>query len=87
MFKRLPFMARFYFNLHECGTFTPDPEGRVFASLEAAHQAAVEDARAIMCEELGDGALCLSCHIDIMSETGECLARVLFKDAVEVTGA
>ena len=80
-------MTRYFFNLHECGIVTPDPEGREFASLQAAHEAAVEDARAIMCEEVGDGHLCLSCHIEIMDVGGQCVERVLFKDAVDVTGA
>ncbi|MEG3086355.1 DUF6894 family protein [Sphingomonas sp. PB4P5] len=79
-------MARYFFILHECGTVTPDPDGRDFASLEAAHAAAVQDARAIMCEELGSGSLCLSCHIDITTDQGEFVERVMFKDTVAVTG-
>ncbi|MEN2784872.1 DUF6894 family protein [Sphingomonas qilianensis] len=80
-------MARYYFNLHECGTVTSDPEGREFASLAAARDAAKEDARAIMCEELGTGCLCLSCRIEITDGEGRCLDLVLFKDAVDVVGA
>jgi hypothetical protein len=84
--ERLLAMARYFFHLHECGTITPDPEGRDFASLEAARDAAVEDARAIMSEEVGDGSLCLSCHIEITGARGECLERVMFRDVVDVKG-
>ena len=83
---RLPIMAHFYFDLHECSTVTPDPEGRDFATLDAARTAAITDARAIMCGEIDGGALCLDCHIDISDENHVHLLRVLFKDAVEVNG-
>lgn len=80
-------MARFYFDLHECGSVTPDPEGREFVSLDAAREAAKHDARAIMCEELGNGCLCLSCLIEIQDAGHAPIERLLFKDAVHVTGA
>lgn len=41
-------MARYFFHLHECGTLTPDTEGRDFANLAAALEAALTDARSIM---------------------------------------
>ena len=79
-------MAHFYFDLHECGTATLDPEGRDFATLDAARTAAIADARAIMCGEIGEGALCLSCYIDISDGAHVHLTRVLFRDAVQVNG-
>lgn len=83
---RFAFMAHYFFDLHECGTATLDPEGRDFASLDEARDAAIVDARAIMCGELDAGTLCLSCYIDISDDAHVHLARVLFKDAVEVNG-
>ncbi len=62
-----------------------DPEGRDFATLDAAREAAITDARAIMCGEIDDGALCLSCYIDISDEAHVHQTRVLFSDAVEVS--
>lgn len=79
-------MARYYFHLHECGAVTPDLEGREFATLAAAHAAAIVDARAIMCDEIGDGGLCLSCHIELTDAGGQSIERVLFRDAVTLTG-
>ncbi|MFC3580744.1 DUF6894 family protein [Sphingomonas hylomeconis] len=80
-------MARYFFHLHERGTITVDEEGRVFATLAAAYAAAIRDARAIMCDQLGEGKLCLACLIEIVDDTGACVARVPFGDAVDVTGA
>lgn len=79
-------MAHYFFDLHECGTPTMDPEGRDFATLDDARTAAIADARAIMCGEIDHGTLCLACYIDVSDEQHVHLIRVLFKDAVEVSG-
>ena len=79
-------MALYYFDLHECGSVTRDPEGREFATLAEAQASAVKDARAIMCAELTDGALCLSCHIAIRSGDDRPLGVIRFRDAVAMVG-
>lgn len=83
---RYAHMAHFYFDLHECGAPTMDPEGRDFATLDEARDAAIADARAIMCGEIDGGALCMACYIDISDASHVHLTRVLFKDAVEISG-
>ena len=80
-------MPHYFFHLDECGAVTTDTEGRDFDTIEAAHHAAIKDARAIMCGELAEGQLCLGCFIDIKGAQGEHLGRVRFEDAVRVSGA
>ncbi|RZI58897.1 MAG: hypothetical protein EOP94_02995 [Zymomonas sp.] len=77
-------MAHFYFDLHECSSVTPDPDGRDFASLDVAREAAIRDARAIMCGEIHNGHLCLYCHIDILDAGHRHLMRVPFTEAIEI---
>lgn len=79
-------MPRFFFHLHECGEVTPDEEGCELPDLEAAHVRAVEAARDVMAGEVRYGALCLDCSIRIADARGEPLMRVLFRDALAVSG-
>ncbi|WP_418066783.1 DUF6894 family protein [Sphingomonas endolithica] len=79
-------MPLFYFDLDECGSLTCDREGRVFSDLEAAKGAAIADARSIMREDIAEGALCVSCHINISNADGTQIARVPFCEAVEIFG-
>lgn len=78
-------MARYFFDLHECGEILLDHDGVDAEHLDAARQLAIAAARDIMCGEIGDGALCLSCYIEIR-EGEQVVDRVLFRDAVVVTG-
>ena len=80
-------MARFFFDLHECGKVARDPEGQELSDLDVARGTAIESARAIMCYELSHGHLCLSCHIDINDNAGRRLERVAFKDAVQISNS
>jgi hypothetical protein len=79
-------MTHFFFHLSECGVVTKDYEGREMADLDAARRSALHDARDIMANELYEGRMCLSCHIDIVSAQGDPLLRVPFKDAITIIG-
>ncbi len=79
-------MTRYFFDLHECGTIFEDEDGRELADLEAAYANAVVEARAIMCAEVEDGRLCLSCHIAVMDVDRREVLNVPFKQAIVVTG-
>lgn len=79
-------MARYFFDLHECGTISADDEGVERESLDAVRDEAVRAAREVMCAEVSEGALCLSCRIDVRDSTGAVVLSVLFRDALTVTG-
>ncbi len=79
-------MARYFFDLHECGCVTTDAEGMERPSLEAVRNEAVRAARGIMCAEVDRGQLCLSCHIEVRDEAGVMVMKVAFGDLLRVTG-
>lgn len=79
-------MARFYFQLHECGTLVADEEGRELPDLAAARMAAIADARQVMSSEVLDGRLCLSCCMVIEDAGHHEVSRVPFRDALALTG-
>lgn len=79
-------MTRYYFDLHECGNVTSDVEGIELASLSHVHRDALAGAREIMCAELAEGRLCMSCHIEVHDDTGSTVLTMPFKDAVTITG-
>lgn len=79
-------MARYYFNLEECGQVVPDEEGIERDNLEAVRAEALRSAREVMCAELNEGRLCLSCHIEVRDETGATVLTLPFKDAVTISG-
>ena len=78
-------MARYFFNLYECGTLIPDEEGREcdFASLR---EKAIRDARDIMSAEVKKGQLCISCRIEVVDAAGNLVLEVPFREALEITG-
>jgi len=79
-------MARYYFHLHECGEVTPDEEGLECSSLDAVRREAVSAARAVMCAELSEGRLCLSCHIEVEDSAGQIALTVPFREVVALSG-
>ena len=79
-------MAKFFLDLHECGTTIEDEEGLELANLDGARLVALKAAREIMCGEVSHGRLCLSCCIAIRDETGQIVMSVPFKDAVTLAG-
>lgn len=79
-------MARYFFDLYQCGTHTPDDEGHDLGGIDGARLHAVAGAREIMAAEVVSGSLCLSCYIVIEDHHRREVGRVLFKDALIVTG-
>ena len=79
-------MARYFFDLNECGTLTKDDEGIECADLSEVRRRALQAAREVMCAELGEGRLCLSCRIDVSDEKGNIVLELPFKDAVRISG-
>lgn len=77
---------RVFLHLHECGTTVIDEEGVVVTDVDAARDAAIVGARAIMSAEVLAGRLCLSCHIAVEDERGRTLFLVPFRDAIILTG-
>lgn len=79
-------MARYFFDLHECGNVTKDDEGVERSDTASIHEEALKGAREVMCTELAQGRLCLACHIAVRNAAGETVMTVPFKDAVTITG-
>jgi hypothetical protein len=78
-------MARFYFNLFECGTLIPDDEGRE-CDASSLRSIAIHEARDLMSGEVKAGRLCVGCRIDVLDEAGSLVLSVPFTDALEITG-
>ncbi|MDB5677095.1 hypothetical protein [Sphingomonas bacterium] len=79
-------MAHYFFHLHECGTVTRDEEGKDMPDLAAARHHAETAARHIMCAEVVDGDLCLSCRIEIENRDSGERTEIHFRDVVNITG-
>lgn len=79
-------MARYFFDLHECGTVTADDEGREWPDLAAARAEALRTAREMMCAEVKEGRLCLTCNIEVKDAAGAIVLSLAFRDAVEISG-
>jgi hypothetical protein len=79
-------MPRYFFNLHECGRVTEDGEGADVVDLSAARDRAIREARAIICAEVTEGRLCLSCRIEVHDGDGRCVVAVPFREAVAASG-
>ena len=77
---------RYFFDLEECGSPTPDLEGQICLDVDDARTRAVQAARAIMATEVKNGHLCLGCKIEIFDERRIKVATVNFRDVVAVTG-
>jgi hypothetical protein len=66
-------MARYFFNLHECGTLILDEEGREVIDSDQLHALAIKEARQLMSVEVARGELCLSCRIEVLdADRGSC---------------
>ena|SRR5687767_15109991 len=76
----------FYFHLHN-DIDARDEDGREFANLEAAREAARSNARFTFAETVKDfGRVNLDHRIDIEDADGRVLDTVRFRDVVEVIG-
>ena len=76
---------RYFFHLHECGTETPDTQGEDCADIGSVRRYALKAAREVMCAELAEGRLCLSCHIRVTDEAGTEALFLPFSDAVTIS--
>ena len=77
-------MPRFYTHVHNSTGFVRDEEGRDFASLDEAHQAAFDSVRSIVGEEARQGLIDLNGSIEIADEGGDVLLRFAFAEAFEI---
>ncbi len=79
-------MTKYYFHVHECGTVTKDPQGKMLIDLASAFQVAIRKAWSTMAFEVANGKLCLACHIEIENaETGE-RTKVPFRETLRLQG-
>lgn len=79
-------MARYFFHLHECGTLSEDREGVDRTTLDDVREEACRAAREVMCAEVAEGRLCLSCRIEVKDEAGAVVLDLPFREAVTITG-
>lgn len=79
-------MAHYFLDLHECGKVTDDHDGQEHAGIEEVRQEAYRAAREVMCAELAEGRLCLSCHIEVRDEGAAVVLCVPFREAVTISG-
>lgn len=79
-------LAIYYFH-QWCGNeHFPDHEGSEYPDHESARDAAIQGARCIMAEAIGEGQLRLDQRVDIHAADGRRLSSVKFADAVTLYG-
>ena len=79
-------MPRYFFHLYD-DLVSIDEEGSELPDLAAARRTAVQNVRAIACQEVLEGHLNLQHRIEVEDESGRCVLVVPFQDAVEVTSS
>lgn len=79
-------MARYFFHFHECGTSFEDEEGAELPDIDSVRRAALKHVRGVMCGEVEEGRLCLSCHIEVTDADGRAVMTIPFRDALVITG-
>ena len=75
-------MPLFYFHLHDRFGFTQDSKGRELGGLDQAHQRALLEARALICEDVRTGHLDLSGRIEVVDDSGEVVLTLSFAESV-----
>ena len=78
-------MPRFFFNVFDDGA-TIDEVGVELPDLAAAHEAALEEARAVIIEEVRRGRIDLSHRIEVEDEARRPVLLLPFSAAVEIEG-
>lgn len=78
-------MPRFFFNLFDDGA-TIDEVGVELPDLAAAHEAALEEARAVISAEVRRGRIDLSHRIEVEDEARRPVLMLPFSAAVEIEG-
>jgi len=76
-------VPRYFLSLRD-GEFLQDNEGREYPDAGAAMRAALRGAREIMAEDVKRGVLHLNECVEITDAKGELVAKVLFRDAIEI---
>jgi hypothetical protein len=78
-------MPRFFFHIHDEAVFV-DEEGIELADAQAARDAALAGARALMCDQVKVSRLSLHHRIDVVDEAGAQVLSLPFGEAVEIEG-
>lgn len=76
-------MPRFFFHVHD-DLVAHDEEGLELPDLEAAQSVAIRGARDIACEQLREGKVRLSHHIEVTDDAHRTVLTVPFGDAFQV---
>ena len=81
-------MDLYFLHIRDGSDVTPDPEGSLLPSLEAARQSAIESARQMMGEAVQHGGrIGLERTFEIKDEAGTLLLTVPFRDAINFSEA
>ena len=75
-------MPHYHFHVSDSHGELPDAEGRELLDLAAARRAALEGARSLICEDVGQGRLNLNGILEVTDATGEPLFELSFREAV-----
>lgn len=76
-------MPKFFFRL--CDDLDcEDPEGIEMPDLDAAYQEAIRGIRSVMADQVGQGRLSITGHIEIKDETGSVVQHVAFREALVI---
>ena len=78
-------MPRFFFNVFDEAT-TIDEVGQELSDVAAAHEAAIEEARAILADEARNGRIDLSHRIEVEDEQRRPVLLLPFSAAIEIEG-
>jgi hypothetical protein len=78
-------MPRFYLHLRN-DLSVDDEEGQELPDVEAAREAALENTRSIVCENIRLGHVNLDHYIDVMDDQGAHVLRLSFRDAFTIEG-
>ncbi len=78
-------MPRFFFNVFDEAT-TIDEVGQELSDVAAAHEAAIEEARAILADEARNGRIDLNHRIEVEDEQRRPVLLLPFSAAVEIEG-
>ena len=74
-------MPRFFFHIFDHVEILDD-EGMELPDAEAARSAALAGARAMICDQVKEGRLCLNHRIEVEDEAGATVLSIAFAEAV-----
>lgn len=78
-------MPRFFFHVFD-DAVARDEEGVELPHAEAAGRAALEGARAMICDQVREGRIALDHRIEVEDEAGARILTLTFREAVEIDG-